>query len=127
MQGISHRIAGFLERRGLLERDAENSYLALEAGDDDAMMPLQGHSIIDRIAVGPQQGRKVFTLQKLPPEQPERLRPSSQGRRLFIRCLLAPHPAGSGAVQIRFPADLSLHAGLSTEAHQHDKLERLCR
>jgi hypothetical protein len=30
-------------------------------------------------------------------------------------------------VQIRFPADLSLHAGVSTEAHQRDKLERLCR
>jgi hypothetical protein len=30
-------------------------------------------------------------------------------------------------VQISFPADLSLHAGVSTEAHQRDKLERLCR
>jgi hypothetical protein len=26
-------------------------------------------------------------------------------------------------VQISFPADLSLHAGVSTEAHQRDKLE----
>ena len=57
---------GFLERRGLLERDAENSYLALETGEDDAMMQLQGHSIIYRIAVGLQQGRKVFLLQTLP-------------------------------------------------------------
>jgi hypothetical protein len=35
-------------------------------------------------------------------------------------------------VQISFPADLSLHAGVSTEAHQRDKLDRpggapLCR
>ena len=30
-------------------------------------------------------------------------------------------------MQISFPADLSLHAGVSTEAHQRDKLERLCR
>jgi hypothetical protein len=38
-----------------------------------------------------------------------------------------PHPSGSEAVQISFPADLSLHAGVSAEAHQRDKLERLCR
>ena len=59
---IAHRVAGFLER------DAENSYLTLEPGDDDAMLQLQGHSITYRIAVGPQQGRKVFTLQALPPD-----------------------------------------------------------
>jgi hypothetical protein len=41
VHAISHRVAGFLERRGLLERDAENSYLTLESGDDDAMMQLQ--------------------------------------------------------------------------------------
>ncbi len=28
---ISHRVAGYLERQGLLERDSENSYLAPEA------------------------------------------------------------------------------------------------
>ena len=66
---ISHRVAGFLERRGLLERDAQNSYLALDPDDDDVMVQLQGHSITYRIAVGPQQGRKVFTLQTLPPDE----------------------------------------------------------
>jgi hypothetical protein len=54
--GVAHRVAGFLERWGLLERDAENSYLVLESGDDD-MMQLQGHSITYRIGVAPQQGR----------------------------------------------------------------------
>jgi hypothetical protein len=29
---ISHRVAGFLEREGILERDEENSYLNLEEG-----------------------------------------------------------------------------------------------
>jgi hypothetical protein len=57
---ISHRVARFLEKRGFLERDAENSYLTLEPDDEDAMVQLQGHSITYRIAVGPQQGRKVF-------------------------------------------------------------------
>ena len=64
VHAICQQIAGFLERQDLLERDAEDSYLVLESGDDD-MMQLQGHSIIYRIAVGPQQGRKVFILQML--------------------------------------------------------------
>ena len=68
VHAISHRVAGFLERRGLLERDAQNSYLALDPDHDDVMVQLQGHSITYRIAVGPQQGRKVFTLQTLPPD-----------------------------------------------------------
>lgn len=56
---IAHRVGRYLERQGLLERDAENSYLALDAVDEDAMTPLLGHSITYRIAVGPQAGRKV--------------------------------------------------------------------
>ena len=53
--------------------------------------------------------------------------PSGEGSGFFIRYIPVPHPSGSVAVQISFPADLSLHAGVSTEAHQRDKLERLCR
>ncbi len=33
VQTVSHRVAGFLEREGILERDKENSYLNLEDGD----------------------------------------------------------------------------------------------
>ncbi|MFT6916770.1 MAG: hypothetical protein ACJAWL_003113 [Motiliproteus sp.] len=40
---LSHRVARFLERKGLLERDAESSYLALEPNDEDAMLQLEGH------------------------------------------------------------------------------------
>ncbi len=57
---IGHRVGRYLERQGLLERDAENSYLAGDAVDDDPMSQLRGHSITYRIAVGPQQGRKVY-------------------------------------------------------------------
>jgi hypothetical protein len=32
---ISHRVASFLERQGILERDEENNYLNLEEGDED--------------------------------------------------------------------------------------------
>ena len=104
VHAVSHRVARFLEKRGFLERDAENSYLALEPDDDDAMVQLQGHSITYRIAVGPHQGRKVFTLQTLPPDEDN-----------------------PGSDRVAKEAGFSLHAGVSTEAHQRDKLERLCR
>ena len=100
---IAHRVGHFLERQGLLERDAENSYLALDAVDDDPMTPLLGHSITYRIAVGPQAGRKVFTLQTLPASD-----------ELF--------DDGAGKV-----AGFSLHAGVAARADEHKKLERLCR
>ena len=66
---IAHRLARYLERQGLLVRDAEHSYLTLDNADEDPMDQLRGHSITYRIAVGPQQGRKVFTLQTLPDER----------------------------------------------------------
>ena len=53
---IAQRIARYLERQGLLVRDADNSYLtalAVDSTDDDPMHHLLGHSITYRIAVGP--------------------------------------------------------------------------
>jgi hypothetical protein len=74
------------------------------------MAQLQGHSITYRMAVGPQQGRKVFTLQTLPPDD----------------------DSSGGSDRVAKEAGFSLHAAVSTEAHQRDKLERpggapLCR
>ena len=103
MHTISHRIARFLERQGLLERDMEQSYLTLEE-DDDPMGQIQGHSITYRIAVGAQQGQKVFTLQTLPPSDNE-----------------------SNEAQIGQIAGFSLHAGIMARRDQRKKLERLCR
>jgi hypothetical protein len=57
---IARRVRRFLERHGLLERDAENSYLAGDTLDADPMNQLLQHSIMYRIAVGPRAGRKVF-------------------------------------------------------------------
>jgi hypothetical protein len=65
---------------------------------------LMGSSITYRIAVGPQQGRKVVTLQTLPASCDE------------------PFADGVGKV-----AGLSLHAGVAARADQRQKLERLCR
>ncbi len=102
---IAERIARFLERRGLLERDIENSYLDLAAVEEGPMHALLGHSITYRIAVGPRAGRKVFTLQTLPAGDPE-----------------DPFSETVGKV-----AGFSLHAGVAAKAPERKKLERLCR
>jgi hypothetical protein len=68
------------------------------------MQQLHGHSISYRIAIGSQQGRKVFMLQTLPAEE----------------------DTGSSA-RVAKVAGFSLHAGIAAEAWQRDKLERLCR
>ena len=100
---IAHRVGRFLERQGLLERDAEDSYLAGDALEAGPLDQLLGHSITYRIAVGPHAGRKVFTLQTLPDcNEP------------FVE------PVGK-------VAGFSLHAGVAARAHERKKLERLCR
>lgn len=99
---IAHRIGRYLERQGLLERDAD---LAGDAMDERPMDQLLGHSITYRIAVGLQAGRKVFTLQTLPAGDPE-------------------DQFGDTVGQV---AGFSLHAGVAAKAHERKKLERLCR
>ncbi len=104
VHSISHRVARYLERQGILERDEENSYLQLDDIDEDSMQQLFGCSVSYRIAVGPQQGRKVFTLQTLPAvEEDDRY------------------------VQVAKEAGFSLHAGVAAQAWERDKLEMLCR
>ncbi len=45
-QTIAHRVSRFLERQGLLERDAENSYLVTDAVPGGSMDQLLGHSMM---------------------------------------------------------------------------------
>jgi hypothetical protein len=100
---IARRVGRFLERQGLLERDAENSYLSGDAGEGGPLDQLLGHSITYRVAVGPHAGRKVFTLQTLP-------------------SCTEPFDATVGKV-----AGSSLHAGVAARKDERKKLERLCR
>ena len=101
---ISHRVARYLERQGILERDEENSYLQLDGMDEDLMQQLIGCSVSYRIAVWSQQGRKVFTLQTLPAvDEDDRY------------------------AKVAKEAGFSLHAGVAAQAWERDKLERLCR
>jgi hypothetical protein len=92
-----------LERRGVLVRDAESSFLELEPAAGGAMADLLGHSITYRVAIGSRAGQKVFSLQTVPARK-EELR--------------------KGVAQY---AGFSLHAGLGVEADQREKLERLAR
>ena len=100
---ISHRIARYLEKVGLVQRDMENSYLNLPVDDEDSLLHLQGASVSYRIAMGPQQGQKVFTLQTLPA--------SAEGE----------------YGQLANASGFSLHAGVFANADEPEKLERLCR
>jgi hypothetical protein len=100
---IAKRIGRYLERQGLLERDAEHSHLNANTLEDEQnpMHQLHGSSVTYRIAVGPRQGRKVFTLQTMPASDPEEWVGKVDG--------------------------FSLHAGVAAKAHERKKLERLCR
>ncbi len=100
---LAQRVGRFLERQGWLTRDAENGYLTGDAVDEAPMAQLLGHSITYRIAVGPQAGRKVFTLQTLPTCD-------------------EPFDGRVGKV-----AGFSLHAGVAARADERKKRERLCR
>jgi hypothetical protein len=101
-------LLSILESQGLLERDTGDSYLtaqAVDAPDDDPSHHLLGHSITYRIAMEPQQGRKVFTLQTLLDVGSDNPFSNSVGK----------------------TAGFPLHAGVATEANERAKLERLCR
>ena len=100
---ISQRIANYLEKMGLIQKDIDNTFLDLPIGDEDSLLHLQAASVSYRIAVGPDTGKKVFTLQTLPAKD------------------------GDNYGQLAQIDGFSLHAGVFADSHETDKLERLCR
>jgi hypothetical protein len=100
---IAKRVCRHLARKGWLEGEDETAYLSDSAGSDDGMDALRMSSITYRIATGPHAGRKVVTLQTLPGDA-------------------GPIEGDAGQV-----GGFSLHAGVAAEAHESQKLERLCR
>lgn len=103
VQRIAERIGRSLARSGLITRDIENAYLAFDPAEESPINALLGASITYRIATGPREGQKVFTLQTLPgsPAEPRRDVAESSG--------------------------FSLHAGIAAKASQREKLEQLAR
>jgi hypothetical protein len=101
---LSQRIARFLTKQGLLVEDGENSDLNFDDVASDPMQDLHGHSITYRVSLGSQRGKKVFTLQTLPPQTEE-----------------------NSSSQVANVAGFSLHAGVATKGHEREKLERVCR
>jgi hypothetical protein len=108
VQLIAERVGRLLEKHGLIERDMENAWLAID-GAGGSLDDLIGHSITYRIAVGPRAGQKLFTLQTLPSSATPEAGQQGDHR---------------GAAQA---GGFSLHAGIDIEPHQRPKLERLCR
>jgi len=101
---ISFRIARYLERAKLIERDAENCYLTDDALGDNEITKHQGNSIQYRIAVGPHAGEKVFSIKTLS-AVPDEIQNDVLGK----------------------VDGFSLHAGVAAKGHERSKLERLCR
>lgn len=104
VERISDRVGRHLERRGLLIRDADHAYLDWDDDEASVLDELAGHAITYRVAIGPHQGQKAFTLQTLP--------------------AIA---ADDGPGELAAAGGFSLHAGIAAKADQREKLERLCR
>jgi hypothetical protein len=103
LKDIAEATAEDLERHGWLTRDAENTDLT--RGPTDTLESLMAHAIACRIAVGPHQGQKAFTLQTVPAAAEDAER------------------TGKAATYAGF----SLCAGTAAAAHQRDRLERIAR
>ena len=103
VQRIAERIGRSLERSGLITRDIENAYLSFDPAEEAPINGLLGSSITYRIATGPREGQKVFTLQTLPAEPEASRREAAES------------------------SGFSLHAGIAAQGSQRDKLERLAR
>lgn len=102
---ICERLSRLLEKRGLLCRDAEQSYLTFDYDDEDVINDLIGSSITYRVAVGKNKGKKVYTLQTVPAQVED----------------MAENKA------LAKESGFSLHAGVSAKSYQKKKIERLCR
>jgi hypothetical protein len=103
VQQIADRVGRALERAGLITHDIDTAYLAFDPGEEPSIHTLLGSSITYRIATGPREGQKVFTLQTLP---------------------AAP---AAPRLQVAERSGFSLHAGIAATASQPDKLEHLAR
>lgn len=100
---IRQRLADYLEKAGIIEKDIEATYLSLPIDDDNSLLPLQAASVHYRVAIGPQQGQKIFQLQTVPARDDKHFG------------------------QLVTTNGFSFHAATFVDAHQPKQLEKLCR
>jgi hypothetical protein len=105
VQQIAERTGRLLERRGIVERDIENAWLAVD-GEGGPLDDLIGHSITYRIAVGPRAGQKLERLCRhvgRPPVAVERMALTSSGHVRYT--LKTPYRDGTTQIVLE-PLDL---------------------
>ena len=103
LTSLVQRVVRFLKRRGLIQRDEDQAFVSTNSAPS-AMDQVQSSSITYRIALGKNKGQKALTLKTL-----------SETNHRETKPFLSQH------------SGFSLHAGVSTKAHQREKLERICR
>ena len=104
LKSIAQRTLKLLEKRGLIVKDEGTEHQFLNIKDTEAIDHIHNSSISYRIALGKYKGRKALTLRTPPQKQHQKQKP-------FLAQF----------------SSFSLHAGISSPAHDRKKRERLCR
>jgi hypothetical protein len=100
---IIKKITKYLERQKIIIKE-ENQDFQLAIDDEDTLSKLQASSVTYRFATGKSKGKKALVLSSIPDTD---------------------HNSKKGLVANN--SGFSLHAGVATNAHEKEKLERICR
>ncbi len=103
LKSLVHRVVRFLEKQGLIQRDEDQAFLPQDSAPP-AMDQVRFSFITYLIALGKHKGQKALTLKTL-----------SETNHGEAKPFLSKY------------SGFSLHAGVSTKAHQREKPERICR
>ena len=68
VDNISHRIAAYLEKAELIQRDMDNAFLDFPMDDENSLLPLQAASVSYRIAWGQIWAKKYLPYKPCPPK-----------------------------------------------------------
>ncbi len=68
VDNISHRIAAYLEKAKLIQRDMDNAFLDFPMDDENSLLPLQAASVSYRIAWGQIWAKKYLPYKPCPPK-----------------------------------------------------------
>ena len=101
---IIHKLTKYLERQKIIIRDDNDGGFQIPIPDEDTLSKLQASSVTYRFATGKSKGKKAMVLKSVTDND---------------------HSATKGLVAKN--SGFSLHAGVATEAHERDRLEKVCR